>query len=75
MKKLSILFLAFCGISCGGENIEPIAKYKGFVYAGWATNMCLTNSVDIYIKNTDTVRVITVLKFDVGNLKAGDTIK
>jgi hypothetical protein len=75
MKKLILLFLAFCAISCTTTNVEPIQKYKGFIYVGWSQTFSSNSSVNIYIKNTDTVRIIRVLKFDVKNLKAGDTIK
>ncbi len=76
MKKLLLLIILFCA-SChmNLDNVKPIEKYKGYVYLGWAQNTSFSNSISIYVKNSDTVFEVEVMYFDVANLKTGDTIK
>lgn len=77
MKKS--LLISFCAIltACHGslDDVKPIEKYRGCVYLGWAQNMSFSESVNIYVKNSDTVFEAEVMKFDIEKLKTGDTIK
>lgn len=76
MRKLFFICLSFFVVGCGmSPDLQPIEKYRGFVYAGREEVVSCDDDVRIYLKSKDSVFVVNVLIEDSKSLKYGDTIK
>jgi len=76
MKKLFLLLILFCSISCSFKEAKPIEKYQDKGYVLIETPLDWSSSKTyLLLKNADTIIEVAVPPFDALNLKVGDTLK
>lgn len=72
---LSVVAGAALFLGCARGPTIPIEKYGGSRYVITNIEGSLEHSKNLQLKNKDTIFWITVLSFDRGDLKIGDTIR
>ena len=75
MKQVLYLLLLFViTVSCRRE-VKPIEKFYNRGYVVVYIENYSELETNLQIKNTDSIKWITVLPFDAKNLKVGDSLK
>jgi hypothetical protein len=75
-KVLAVSVFLFLFLSCGKSNVQPIEKYrnKGIIVLNWESNIFRNYDRDVRVKTKDSIFEIQLTKFDMENIKVGDTL-